>query len=133
MACEWALKINEKHYRSHRFEWLIHRRKCFTAPHLNDSQRFQRVQFPIILEFAKTINKSQGQTIWHTTTFFTRKIVHGVFSRGQTIELICFGRRRTDKKISYTQFLFKLILIFFISFFYFTLKIDYYFLLKFNF
>ena len=39
MARDYSLKIDEKHYRSHIFEWQIPKRKCFAATHSNDSHR----------------------------------------------------------------------------------------------
>ncbi|GBP59680.1 hypothetical protein EVAR_39837_1 [Eumeta japonica] len=50
---------------------------------------FKRIQFPIRLAFAMTINKSQGQC-----TLFTRSIVRGMFTCWQTIRLICFCARK---------------------------------------
>ncbi|XP_072071420.1 ATP-dependent DNA helicase pfh1-like [Arachis hypogaea] len=41
--------------------------------------RFQRRQFPIIVSFAMTINKSQGQTLSHVGLYFPRP----VFTHGQ--------------------------------------------------
>ena len=62
----FQIKIDEKHYPSHHFEWQIPSRKCFATTNSNTRGvpiEFKCVQFPIRLAFAMTINKSQGQTM----------------------------------------------------------------------
>ena len=72
-----------QHSWSHYFEWKIPRWSCTstTDPNefLDSPIPFQRLQFPIRLAFAMTINKSQGQTM----TFCGLDLENLCFSHGQ--------------------------------------------------
>jgi hypothetical protein len=63
------------------------------------SIQFKRLQFPIRLVFAMTINKSQGQTmsacgLHLSTSYFTRTIIRGVLSNHP----VCVGKKWDNKK-----------------------------------
>jgi ATP-dependent DNA helicase PIF1 len=57
--------------------------------------RFQRRQFPIVVSFAMTINKSQGQTLARVGLLLTRH----VFSHGQLYVALSQVKSRNGLKI----------------------------------
>lgn len=61
--------------------------------------KFQRRQFPLIIFFAMTINKIQGQTLSHVGLYLPKK----VFSLGQLYVVLSRVTNKRDKKILIKQ------------------------------
>ena len=67
---------------------------------------WKRLQFPVRLSYAMTINKSQGQSLkvvglnLDTPVFFTRPTIHRLFKSGQPKIPISFNSWRKDKECS---------------------------------
>ncbi|KAF7842220.1 ATP-dependent DNA helicase PIF1-like [Senna tora] len=61
--------------------------------------KFQRRQFPVVLSFAMTITKSQGQTLSNVGIYIPRP----VFSHGQLYVAVSHVRKRSGLKILVTD------------------------------
>jgi ATP-dependent DNA helicase PIF1 len=77
--------------------------------------QFKRLQFPIRLAFAMTINKSQGQTMSVcgldlSTSCFSHRQLYVACS--QTIQFVCVGERWDSKKYGTFCYINRLILFF---------------------
>jgi len=93
-------EINEQRHRNHNFEREGQRRGRFDSMDFFDSEAFdfKRLQFPVSLEFAMSINKSQEQSL----SIYSINLENPCFSHGQ-LYVECSRVGIPTKLFIYTQ------------------------------
>jgi hypothetical protein len=106
-------KDDEQYHRRFNFKWKTQTRRCTVATHSNDfadmSFEFKRLQFPVWLAFAMTINKAQGQSLQVSglnleNPCFSHGQLCGLLTRWKPFDLFVYTPE--GKKILYIQKLF---------------------------